>query len=130
MDKPTVTVRFTREEYPDHDPDISYLQQDYADVPDALERAQYVAQDAARLAAFRNGDWYMLGIRAKATIIIRRPGYSTHYELTSPGLWGIESDSDEGYLREIFADECKTLQEDIEAMGAAHIRMTLPVGEG
>jgi hypothetical protein len=58
----------------------------------------------------------MIGIRAKATIEIRRPGHVTLYEMTSPGLWGIENDSDEAYLTEVFQDEKNTLKHDIEAI--------------
>lgn len=66
----TSTVKFTIETLDDSDPDTSYLSQDYLDVPDAAERQKYLAQDAARLAAYKRGDWHYIGVRARATITI------------------------------------------------------------
>jgi hypothetical protein len=37
--------------------------------------------------------------------------------VTSPGLFGIESDSDEAYLDEVFADECASLAAMLGAIG-------------
>jgi hypothetical protein len=47
----------------DPDPDLSYLDPD-ADPDHAVENAE-------RLAAYRAGDWYCLGIKARASILIR-----------------------------------------------------------
>ena len=115
-----VTVTFTREEYDDDSPDISYLEQDYKG-DDNAER--YRAQDAERLAAFRRGDWHMIGIRAVATIWVARGNYRTNYDLKSPGVWGIESDSDEAYLESVFREECDALHSDIAAMGTAEFKL-------
>lgn len=117
-----VTVTFAREECDDDSPDLSYLEQDYNDVEDAAERVKYREQDRARLDAYRRDEWRMIGIRAKATIWIDRPGYRTNYTLESPGLWGIESDSGEAYFAEVFADECATLRADIEALKLAEFK--------
>lgn len=119
-----VTVTFKRQELDDDSPDLSHLEQGYDDVADPEERAKYRRQDLVRLAAYRNGGWYMMGIRAVATIWIERPGYRTNYEISSPGLWGIESDSEDSYLESVFKDECSVLQTDIAAMGAAEFKLT------
>lgn len=124
MSEIKVTVTFKREEADDCDADLSYLtdtRDNYRGLP-ADEIAKYVDQDLERLAAYRRGDWYMVGIRAVATIWIERPGYRTNYTIKSPGLWGIESDSGEVYLKSIFDDECATLRADIEAMKNAEFK--------
>lgn len=100
-------VRFEQIETPDSDASPNdYLFQD----PD------YREQDQERLDSWRRGDWYFVGIQARAHVCIVRNGVGTTYELTSPGLWGIESDSDASYLQEVFADECDTLRADLAAM--------------
>lgn len=78
----------------------------------------YQAEDQARLDAFYEGDWRFVGVRAKAIIVIVRHNTATRYELASPGLWGIESDSEEDYFAEVLGDECNTLKADIAAMNA------------
>lgn len=117
-----VTVTFKMEEAEDTDPDLSYLEQSYDEVESAIERARYRRQDLGRLAAYQMGDWRMIGIRAVATIWIQRGNYSTNYELQSPGLYGIESDSGSEYLKEVFDEECATLRADIEAMKNAEFK--------
>lgn len=39
--------------------------------------------------------------------------------LKVPGLWGIDADSDDGYLNEVFADECDNLAAMLQALGVA-----------
>lgn len=121
-----VTVTFSRETMDDCDGDISYLQQEYSDLIDDAERARYKAEDAKRVAAYHNGDWHFVGIRAKAMIRIDHENgnqrYSYFHELTSCGIFGIESDSDESYFAEVYADECAQLKADIEAMKDAEFK--------
>lgn len=121
-----VTVTFSRETVDDSDGDTSYLTQDYSDVADLTERAKYKEQDAERLAAYKRGDWAFVGIRAEATIRVDHDNggsrYSYFHKLTSPGLWGIESDSDESYFDEVFKEECAQLKADIEAMKDAQFK--------
>jgi hypothetical protein len=113
MSKPIVT--FERLEIPDNDPDLSYLEQDYSDSP-ADEAEKYREQDRKRLAEYRRGGWYMVGIRARANISIPHSGYTTMYSLESPGLWGIESDSGEPYFAEVFEEEKQQLLADISKL--------------
>lgn len=119
-----VTVTFSMETTDDDSPDLSYLEQSYdSDVPNLEERDMYRKRDAERLAAYRRGDWHMIGIRAKATIWIQRSGYQTNYTIESPGLWGVESDSEKSYLDSVFKEECSILQADIMAMQAAEFKL-------
>jgi hypothetical protein len=126
MNTTKVKVTFSREVLEDCDGDTSYLTQDYAEVEDVVEREKYKAQDAARLAT-RGTDWHFIAIRAKA--LIRIDHYtgdqlrvSYFHELTSNGLYGIESDSGESYFAEVFEDECAQLRADIEAMKQAEFQ--------
>jgi hypothetical protein len=84
-----------------YDPESSPLDYLFQD-PD------YRRQDEARLAAWRNGEWHFIGIRARATIKIphgANPQCWITVELMSPGLWSIESDSGDAYLQEVYREE-------------------------
>jgi hypothetical protein len=94
----------------DEEPDVSWL------LPDAdnyrgctpEEIATYLAQDEARLAAFDRGEWHMIGVwvslhDATGTAVLR-----------SPGLWGIESDADNGYLAEVVNDQLSEISGQVD----------------
>ena len=90
-----------------YDPESSPLDYLFQD-PD------YRRQDEARLAAWRNDEWHFVGIRARATINIpygANPQCWITAELMSPGLWGIESDSSDAYLQEVYREERDILVE-------------------
>ena len=112
MNNVKVTVVFTRQEYEDNDSDVSYLEQDCFDNEAGRER----------LAAFKRGAWHMIGIRAVATVHVTRGQMTTSYTLESPGLWGIESDSEDSYLQSVFKEECNQLQADIQALQHASFK--------
>jgi hypothetical protein len=103
---------------PDEMPDVSWLTDPsrYEGEPDA---AKYAAQDAERLDAFNRGDWIMVGVRLRATVDLAPDddGRISTIEITTPGLWGVESDSGENYFREIAADETAYLRDDLAAIG-------------
>lgn len=83
------------EEIPMDDADYSYLEQEgWED----------------RLEAFQRGDFYFVGIRAKVNVVVN--DYIQRF--TSPGLWGVESDSGRAYFEEV-ADEERT-----ELIGVLH----------
>lgn len=90
----------------DQYPDLSYLEQDYNDVTDIKEREKYLQQDKERLESYYNDNWFMMGIYAKTTIHIPLGliGYSMTndflmIQIKSGGIWGIESDSDDDYIK-------------------------------
>lgn len=88
---------------------LDYLFQDEA----------YREQDQARLDAFQSGEWHGVGVRAMATVYIPvGQGSFAIYTLTSPGLWGIESDSGEDYFDEVFAEEKSALIDSMVKIGA------------
>lgn len=79
----------------------------------------------ARMKAWRQGDWRYIGIRARATIYVPIGGNSfAVYTLSSPGLWGVESDSGD-YLDETFEEEKATLTDHLKTIGEYYI-----VGDG
>ena len=87
---------------PDDSPDTSYLE-------------QVGFED--RLAEYRQGRFDFVGVRAAVELPI--PYGTDHILVTieSPGLWGVESDSDEDYLESIFQEECDTLADMLAALG-------------
>lgn len=128
----------------DENPDLSHLGE-YSDTPgpDAIDRGSSTdryryfnpamtgdetgypdspLQDYERMEAYECGDWYMLGIRVEARI--RNPETCVVHEISSGGLWGIESDSatgsegaDNGYLGDIERQELQALAVELLALG-------------
>ena len=98
-----IVIRREFDEYPD----LSYLTQSYEEPSISPEEAQkYREQDKVRMAKY--GDtWWMLGIFAEAHLEIN----GTHQVIRTPGLWGIESDSDEDYMMEVGAIENDNLKD-------------------
>lgn len=82
----------------DTDADLSYLEQDYKEESPA-DRSKYQKQDRARLTAYHQGDWYMLGI----AVTVRKQTASNWadggLEVGRASVWGFESDSEESYLK-------------------------------
>jgi hypothetical protein len=74
---------------------------------------KYCQQDYERMERLSRGDWGYLAIRADAEIIV--DGVSQ--EISSGGLWGIESDSDRTYLTEIETEQLSELREQLRAVG-------------
>ena len=103
----TRPIVITVERLWDDDPDLSWLDQTDDQMGDGFE-------DAARerTEGYRRGDWHMIGIRAYADVYVN----GVRQRLTSAGLWGIESDSDEDYLRSIEEEERDELAEIIRAI--------------
>jgi hypothetical protein len=83
---------------PDDDVDASWLEQDGYD---------------DRLFAYRAGEFGFCGVRVEAVIHIIHPParYGILQTITSPGIWGIEDDSGEEYIREVAQDEYVTLRD-------------------
>ena len=82
-------------------------------------------QDYKRAEAYNLGEWWMIGIRASVTIQIpsRQGGWWTMHKISSPGLWGVESDSGEDYFAEVFEQECDVLAEMIEMLANIELEM-------
>jgi hypothetical protein len=100
----------------DNDADLSYLEQFELDSTDSDER-QYARQDRERLA--RYGEyWFMEGCRAVARVSYAESNGSRRLEqMSSGGLWGIETDSDRAYLTSVENDELADLKAHLERFG-------------
>ena len=82
---------------------------------DFLARS-YVYQDFRRFERLNRGDWFFMGIMVEATIKLDITGQG-NYRLetfTSGGLWGIESDSGNDYIKEIESDELNDLKNHLK----------------
>ena len=78
---------------------------------------KYVRCDYERMERLNRGDWCYVGIRAEAEILIPSGGANLAQEITSGGLWGIESDSDESYFAEVGAEELAELRTQLSGIG-------------
>lgn len=82
------------------------------------EMRQYCQQDYQRMKGLNDGDWNFIGIKAYAEITIPINGDSRLcQEITSGGLWGIESDSEDSYLDEIGKEQLSELRDQLHALG-------------
>ena len=84
---------------PDEDADASYLEQEGMGFED-------------RLAAYRQGEFGFVGVRAVAQIVVG----DVLQEISSPGLWGIEDDSGDDYFRSVFEEELETLRDMLKEL--------------
>ena len=72
-----------------------------------------------RKRAYEFGGWHMIGVRAAATTLwldddnIGVVGPN----ITTPGIWGVESDAGEEYLDKLYREELGTLIDMLKAMG-------------
>jgi hypothetical protein len=73
---------------------------------------RYAEQEYQRMMALERGDWQYIGITAVAEVAASLDVGKTWKldKLTSGGLWGIESDSDQAYLQEIIDEEKRELR--------------------
>jgi hypothetical protein len=71
-----------------------------------------------QIAAFNRGEWCYVGVVVTAEYISHHEGRIPQYsEVGSASLWGIESDSDEGYFSEV----ARELAEEALAMARATV---------
>jgi hypothetical protein len=61
----------------------------------------------------QRGDWAYIGVRADAEIIVD----GVTQDISSGGLWGVESDSDRAYLAEIDGEQLSELRAQLRALG-------------
>ena len=86
------------------------------DSPDASWLEQEGWED--RLAQYQAGEFGFIGVQATAELKIPCGHDSWIVQhITSPGLWGIEDDSGEDYIREVAAEEVETLRDMLASLG-------------
>lgn len=100
--------------WPSLDPDAAGYIGEGGDFNAEMEKAQ------ARMAAWEADDWHYMGLRCRAIIHIPI-GHGSFRVLTieSAGLWGIESDCGDDYVRQVFGDERETLLAELRTLGRA-----------
>lgn len=106
--------RFERGTYEYFNPSSNYVDK-YGDaLPENTpeEVREYVAQDYKRMEDLNTGYWEFIGIKAEAHVVIN----DVVQEITSGGLWGIESDAPDEF-ESIEAEELSSLREQLEALG-------------
>jgi hypothetical protein len=77
---------------------------------------KYVRQDYERMEALNNNEWGFIGIRAEADVTLLG-GTGVMQEVSSGGLWGIESDADAAYLESVEKEELSELRTQLHAIG-------------
>lgn len=87
--------------------------------PGTDDYKKYGKQDYARMEQISRGDVWFIGIRAEAELKVEtNNGNSFRSEtLSSSGLWGIESDSDDDYKKEIGNEQLSELRDYLESFG-------------
>jgi hypothetical protein len=90
---------------------------------DPIPDASYLEQEGFedRRAEYRRGAFHLLGVQAKTELMIPYGLDFINVPLSTPGLWGIESDCGEDYLAEVFEEESKTLASMIESIGKVEL---------
>jgi|SRR5579871_665923 hypothetical protein len=74
---------------------------------------KYCLQDYERMESLNNGNWCYLGIRAEAEVQTS----NIVQEITSGGLWGIESNSGKEFIKETEQEELSQLRKELLALG-------------
>ena len=81
------------------------------------EYQKYGKQDYDRMEGLNAGHWWFIGIGAKAQVVTTKTGAGVVQTITSGGLWGIESDSDNAYLRQVEDEQLTELVEELKRLG-------------
>ncbi|MBN8691228.1 MAG: hypothetical protein J0L72_10655 [Armatimonadetes bacterium] len=85
----------------------------------------YAREDSERLQDFRAHNWWFESCRAEAEVRYETgDGCFRTERLTSAGLYGIESDSDQAYRRSVEQDELADLSSHLERFGVARSILT------
>ena len=102
-------------EYRYFNPSFNYVDKAGKPLPENTPEdvRKYVKQDYKRMESLYAGNWSFIGIGAKAKITVN----DTCQTITSGGLWGIESDSEESYLRSVEQEELSDLRTQLYELG-------------
>lgn len=102
-------------------PSFNYVDTDGHALPGNTpeEVRKYVKQDYERMEDLNRGRWTMLGIYATAEVTLTADTNHTSVvqRICSGGLWGIESDSDDGHIKEVRREELANLRGELLAAG-------------
>ena len=83
------------------------------------EVREWCRQDAERIKQFEAGELYFVGVVAEAELIHSqvKDGGGTIHRISTAGVWGVESDSDEDNFRELGEEELEALKIILADMG-------------
>ena len=82
----------------------------------------YARRDKKRLEDYRRGVWDMIGIKAVATIHIPIEDNSSKIQtIDSGGLWGVESDSEDVYIKEIEKEQIGEIKKYLRVLCVENI---------
>jgi len=97
---------------------MRYSDEDIAEFG-AEQVGQWIAEDLQQIADFDAGKLEMWGIRAEAELLHTSDDINAGslHDIMTPGLWGVESDSDDGYLKEVGEEELADLRAILVDMG-------------
>ncbi len=104
-------------EYRYFNPSFNYVDKTGHALPENTpeEVRKYVRQDYERMEDLNKGNWCFMGVRADCEVQLTPFGTIQH--ITSGGLWGIESDSEESYIESVEKDELADLRTQLRALG-------------
>jgi len=83
-------------------------------IAENVENWEQALANYTRMEAGMRGEWCLIGIKAEAEVHLTG---NTVQRITSGGLWGIESDSEENYFKQIEGEQLAELAEELEAIG-------------
>jgi len=109
-----------RDEYRYFNPSFNYVDKtgNATDGNTPEEIRKYVRQDYKRMESMNRGDWRYIGIRADAELNVPSGHLAfIAQDVTSGGLWGIESDSDDEYLANVEQEELSSLRGQLRELG-------------
>lgn len=87
------------------------------------DNRKYAQQDYKEMTALLNGEWNYLGIKAEAKIAIPDGGRTINgatsitQTIHSGGLWGVESNSEDGYVKQVEDEQLDELRSQLHAIG-------------
>jgi hypothetical protein len=83
------------------------------------EREKYSREDYLRMESLESGKWYMLGVQAVCRLKISHDGGKSWLlqDIHSSGLWGIESDSDESFIKQVEYEQLEELKRLVITLG-------------
>jgi hypothetical protein len=85
----------------------------------------YGMQDYNRMEALNNGDFCFLGISAEAKVLTSTDGENWLINtLSSGGLWGIESDGEKSYIKDVEEEELEHLKDVLKEYGFSEEEIT------
>jgi hypothetical protein len=90
-----------------------------ASEPELSGDPDYRREDEERIEAWRRDEWWYLGVYVEIDLVVS----GTLQTVRSPGLWGVESDSDDAYFRSVASDEYDELLGILGQLGVSKNRV-------